>query len=438
MKTGKITWKLLFVALLWIALLSLTIDSGSSFAAETTSGSNSTDFSSGKTTDSATQLLNGFVTESDGFTYYYENSVKTGGWLTIGKNTYYFYKSAHGSIPAKAMVTDTVVRINGYSYYFDSEGIMQTGWVTWNKKTYYFYKSSHDPIPKGAAAAGLVRISGYRYYFSSTGQMKTGWQTINGSKYYFKKTASSAFPKGAAVTGLIKISGYRYYFSSSGKMQTGWKTINGNEYYFRKSNNTAPKGSAVTGLVKINGYQYYFNSSGIMQQNQIVGSSSEGYYYVDDSGKVVTTKAIQMAVDYVMAHSSAALSNSARLETCFKYMRSTYSYKRYYGTPGASDLSGYAVSYFTNHYGNCYRYAASVACIAKVLGYDSRVAVGKIASVYGGWSAHGWAEVNVNGTWYICDVNFNAYMKTTSTYPRSLQADNRYTLTLSEGIAVWK
>ncbi|MCD7884459.1 MAG: serine hydrolase [Lachnospiraceae bacterium] len=319
MKTGKRTekraWKLLFVTLVMAALLSLAFGSGASFAAEGTSGSGSSrlatetpavisddvsagtttdssagtaaDSSAGTTADSGKQLLNGFVTESDGYTYYYVNSVKKGGWVTIGKKTYYFYKSAHGSTPAKAMVTDAVIKIGDYRYYFDEEGVMQTGWVTWNKKTYYFYKSAHDPIPKGAAAIGLVKINNERYYFSSTGKMQTGWQTINGSTYYFKKTASSTVPKGAALTGLWKISSNRYYFSATGKMKTGWQTIDGSKYYFKKkASSTVSKGAALTGLWKISGSRYYFSSAGKMLTGwQTV--SGDTYYFGSD-GKAQT------------------------------------------------------------------------------------------------------------------------------------------------------
>ncbi|MCC8082466.1 MAG: hypothetical protein LIO80_10770, partial [Lachnospiraceae bacterium] len=89
MKTERKIGKLLFATLLLAALLSLAFGSESSFAAVAS--------------ESGTKTQNGLVTESDGYTYYYVNSVKKSGWVTIGKKTYYFYKTAHDSIPAKAM-----------------------------------------------------------------------------------------------------------------------------------------------------------------------------------------------------------------------------------------------------------------------------------------------------------------------------------------------
>ena len=99
---------------------------------------------------------------------------------------------------------------------------------------------------------------------------------------------------------------------------------------------------------------------------------------------------------------------------------------------------------FTNKAGNCYRFAASFVCVARVLGYDARIGVGNIESSSGGWAAHGWAEIYVDGTWYICDLSMhrsstqNYYMRTTSNAPRKYKADAKYELTFEEGKAVWK
>lgn len=242
MKTERKIGKLLFATLLLAALLSLAFGSESSFAAVAS--------------ESGTKTQNGLVTESDGYTYYYVNSVKKSGWVTIGKKTYYFYKTSHGSIPAKAMVTDAVVKIGEYRYYFDSEGIMQTGWITYNKSTYYFYKTAHGEIPKGAAVTGLIKISGYRYYFSTAGKMKTGWRTVNGNTYYF---------------------------GSNGRAKTGWQTIGSNKYCFSGS------GKMLKDCWKDG---YYLLSDGTIAKNQQVPDG----YYVDANGKKIELSGIQSTI----------------------------------------------------------------------------------------------------------------------------------------------
>ncbi len=222
-------------------------------------------------------------------------------------------------------------------------------------------------------------------------------------------------------------------------MVTGWKTISSKKYYF------ASNGKMTTGWKSISGKYYYFNSSGVLQTNKIVGSKSNGYYYVDSSGVRVTSDEITYAVEFVMAHSDSSDSAATRLKDCYNYLWKNYPYNRTYETPDASTMSDEAVAIFKNGYGNCYKYAAAFACIAKVLGYESRVCVGKISARSGGMTPHGWTEVKVNGSWYLCDpdmqMNYpsrNVYLVTESAYPYNHTVTTKYTLTISEGKVTWK
>lgn len=95
--------------------------------------------------------------------------------------------------------------------------------------------------------------------------------------------------------------------------------------------------------------------------------------------------------------------------------------------------------------GNCYRYAASFAYIARVLGYDSRVGVGKISSRRGGMTPHGWTEVKFGKKWYMCDANMqknypsiNSYKKTSSSYAYRHSCSKRYRMTVKDGKVTWK
>lgn len=218
--------------------------------------------------------------------------------LGAGISTIHGLASSVGA-ESRTSLNGLVTAEDGYLYYYVN-GKMQTGWTEINGKTYYFRKKS-STTPRGSALTGLKKIGDCRYYFSSEGVLQTGWAEIDGHRYYFRKSAASGH-KGAAATGLIKIGDYRYYFTSSGKMCTGWKTVNGCRYYFKKAGDGVIRGSAVTGLKKISGNQYYFSSSGVLQTNTIAGTESEGYYYVDDNGQVISTKAICQAVDFVIAH----------------------------------------------------------------------------------------------------------------------------------------
>ena len=85
---------------------------------------------------------------------------------------------------------------------------------------------------------------------------------------------------------------------------------------------------------------------------------------------------------------------------------------------GYSREEGYAIYAVENRRGNCFCYAAAFAGAAKRLGYDARFIEGGVGLRNGGIGPHGWVEINMNGTTYICDpdgeyeLGSNFYMVT--------------------------
>ncbi|MCD7762525.1 MAG: hypothetical protein LUI14_04895 [Lachnospiraceae bacterium] len=220
---------------------------------------------------------------------------------------------------------------------------------------------------------------------------------------------------------------------------TGWKTVDGSKYYY-------VKGKKTTGWKKISGKYYYFSSSGKLQTNKIVGSKKKGYYYVDKTGVRVTTSQIKYAVAFVVANSKSSQTRQQRLKSCFKAL-CKYPYTRLYdGAPTAKTAASYASYMFKNKTGNCYRYAAAMVYIARVLGYDSRLAVGGVtSSSTRSLSAHGWCEVKIGSTWKMIDcsmqrayTNKNLFLVKRSSYPFRLRCDKTYTMSVSNGKVKWK
>jgi hypothetical protein len=260
--------------------------------------------------------------------------------------------------------------------------------------------------------------------------------------YYFNEDGvASLYQKTGTVTIHYKDASAKYYVKN-GELYTGWYTKSENKYYYIS-------GTLATGWKTIAKKKYYFDNTkdnkGVLLTNTIVGSKKSGYYYVDSTGVQVTAKEMQQAAAFVKAHTKSSMSQSAKLKACFNYLWKNYKYKRFYETPKASKMAGYAKYMFTNKQGNCFRYASSFACIAKVLGYDVRVAVGKISSARGGMTPHGWTEVKVNGKWYMCDANMqrnhpgiSSYMKTNKTYAYRHSCSARYKLTIKNGKVTWK
>lgn len=215
-------------------------------------------------------------------------------------------------------------------------------------------------------------------------------------------------------------------------------------YYFNKEGIGAPyTGSKFIKVTYGSSSKVYYSKKGILQKNQIVGSKKQGYYYVDSTGVRVTDKTTKLAVKFVRSHTKTTDSQSVKLKKCYRYLSYHYKYKRYYTNlyPKAKHMKSFAYDMFSSKKGNCHRYAACFAYIARVLGYDSRVVVGKISAVYGGMTPHGWTEVKVDGKWYVCDPDMqmngvDSYLK--SSTPCKTSVTRRCKMTAKNGKVSWK
>ena len=180
--------------------------------------------------------------------------------------------------------------------------------------------------------------------------------------------------------------------------------------------------------------------------NKIVGSKAKGYYYVDKTGRKVNTREIRQAVDFVMRNSKAGDSRAKRLKACYRALQ-TYPY---FGmtnrAPKAKNLFSYARYMFSRHRGDCYYYASTMAYIARVLGYDSRVAVGGVTArgPTAPLSLHGWCEVKYGKSWRMLDCSMqrahldrNLCLVTRKKYPFRLRCDKVYTMTVKNAKVKW-
>lgn len=203
---------------------------------------------------------------------------------------------------------------------------------------------------------------------------------------------------------------------------------------------SVPAASRIT----VRGGKVYQNNK--LVTNKIVGSKAKGYYYVDKTGRKVNTREIRQAVDFVMRNSKAGDSRAKRLKVCYRALQ-TYPY---FGmtnrAPKAKNLSSYARYMFSRHRGDCYYYASTMAYIARVLGYDSRVAVGGVTArgPAAPLSLHGWCEVKYGKSWRMLDCSMqrahhdrNLCLVTRKKYPFRLRCDKVYTMTVKKAKVKW-
>lgn len=229
-------------------------------------------------------------------------------------------------------------------------------------------------------------------------------------------------------------------YDVNGKLYTGWYTKKSQDCY-------AENGKRIRGWKKIGKKYYYFASDYVLARNKIVGSKSGGYYYVDKSGVRVTSTEIKLAVDFVIKNSNPNSRQRERLRQCFEALRK-YPYVNKGDTPpSVSKLPSYARYMFTSRCGDCYYYGVTMAYIARVLGYDSRLAVGAVTA----WgpthplSPHGWCEVHIKSGWKMIDCSMqnghpdaNLFFVARNKYPYRLRCDRTYALNISNGKLKWK
>ena len=298
-----------------------------------------------------------------------------------------------------------------------------------NKNFVYTVRAFNDTDPSSYDKTGSAFMCVTTPKLSSAadigGGIKLTWDAVSGAAKYrvFYKIGS-----GNSWTKVTDTTSNSFTWTNPPKNNT--------EYTFTVRCLSADGKSYTSGYDTVGKSAKYI----LVAKNKISGSS----YYGSD-GVLVSAAEIKQAVAFVNAHSSSSQSNANRLYACYQYLWQNYPYARYYDTPNISSMPGYANTMFSKKSGNCYRYAAAFAYIARVLGYDSRVAVGMISSASGGMTPHGWTEVKVGNTWYICDANMqrnipsiNSYMKTDSTYAYAHSCHARYTLTVSKGQVIWK
>ncbi len=227
----------------------------------------------------------------------------------------------------------------------------------------------------------------------------------------------------------------KYYYN--GALADGDITYNNTTYKFSD-------GNLRQGYVTINGKLHYYDKNGKLMKNGIVGTKEEGYYCADENGVCCQSEEMRLAAEFMMNKASGNTLDQ-RMKTGFNYMAMNFPYFRSYDHPKkASDMPKQAIDMFENEKGNCFKYAAAFACVAKAAGYRSRVVVGTTPG-YGTWTPHGWTEVYVNGNWLVSDPDFQMmyptpaysyYMK--STHPNAVRVEARYEIEIIDGEAVWK
>lgn len=266
---------------------------------------------------------------------------------------------------------------------------------------------TEQPESKETLPSGLVKEKNGKLYFYENGKaVKRKLVTVSGKVYYFGSDGS------AMMNRWKKVQGKTYYFGSKGKAFQGCRKVDGSYYVFLEDCSLSTDKSSH--IVKLNGEKYYVSKKGKAKSGWNIYKNKA--LYAEKTGRMVTNKKVSYirlnekgfaknkyqglakiyAANFIKAHTKKSMSRKEKLRTCFYYMLRHRRYIAHY----VRDTRAYrtntwqykaAVDMLCDRRleGNCRNFAASLAAIAKELGYKPYV-----------WSMKAHSVVKINGKYY--------------------------------------
>ena len=204
-------------------------------------------------------------------------------------------------------------KIDGKWYYFDGQCRMKTGWVTWSADgTKSYFQPGEDG--KAAALTGWHEIDGEWYYFNPSNGISLRWsQKINGNWFYFNGESQM-------VTGWVTWSadGTKSYFDpSSGRAWLGWQTIGNKKYYFNPANGISKRWSQ-----KIDGSWYYFNGDSVMETGWITWKDGTKSFFDWDGKALLGWRSFQGRKCYFDPNTGISRRYSQKIDGAWYYFSS--------------------------------------------------------------------------------------------------------------------
>ncbi len=266
------------------------------------------------------RMVTGWYQSRGKWYYHKQDGTAASGLQTIGKKTYCFsgegemltngqyYKDGVLYVYGADGVCTTSLK-NGWLYdtYYIVKGKAVTGWREVSGKWYYF-----DPGSGKKAENKIMWIEGKSYSFDSDGVMNKGWVKVtgNGELHWMYADGSGALVKDSWQ----KLGKKWYYFDGSGEMVTGLKEIDGKLEKFNADGLWTGTASNNAWYEGEGGSWFYIKDKAMLKDvtEQIKGK----YYHFDSSGRMVTR---EVHDDYYFGSNGAAVKNQWRLDSNGKW-----------------------------------------------------------------------------------------------------------------------
>lgn len=216
---------------------------------------------------------------ADGFTYFFSDGVKQGGWqkITIQENRHDYVQ---------------------YYLFDNTTGRMQTGWYT-NADGNKFWFGPEGDQQDGRMRTGIVVMDGKRYEFSNDGVLvnttdasssdKTNTSGTHLGPDAAKDPESSMPASTTGIKGTIDPTDTTVYKDDKGTPYEGFVTLNDNVYYFNK-------GIKQNGFIVVNASRRYFFDPSNKSAMSVGEIKTSGKWYLANTKGVIMTGLVQLKI----------------------------------------------------------------------------------------------------------------------------------------------
>lgn len=241
--------------------------------------------------------------------------------------------------------------------------------------------------------SGLVKEGSKYCYYKKGKKVKNIWQTVNGNRYYFNSD-------GYAVTYSAQIGQYRYVFQKDGSLirpsKPSFQNVGKYTYY------VDTKGRCKTGWFMVGKRLYRADSKGRISKNKTyegITLTKNGYAKTNTASKLKIK-----AMSIVSSITNSGMSKGQKLRACWNYITDRGKFQYFiYDFPVNREWHRVNAWYLLNYgRGDCYGFACGFAALAREVGYDPYVIMGRVSGTRDGaadgLTRHGW--VMINGRYY--------------------------------------
>lgn len=289
----------------------------------------------------------------------------------------------------------------GWFYYEDGVRKTFAPGVQMIEEKAYFVEQDGETL---CAGQGVLQASdGCRYYFESDSSLRrfeAGFAELPDGVYYVPADGYAL----ASFSGEVRmLEDTLYAFDGEGRVMTleaGVQELFGKLYLVQEAGRAV--GPAAPGLLLWDGALY-----DVQEDGSLLTDSAEGYLYFGADGRYTSgstelDEAVAAVFDACLTEEDTE--PEQMLRAAYTYLRDNYTYLSmdHYEAGTTDWMEDSALRFFQLGKGNCYCWAAAVACCARQLGYQ--------AYVVAGWESnasndHAWTMIDwPDGETYLFDA----------------------------------